>query len=148
MENFQQVDLTNYATKLELQNAQTTLQNKITTNRTDIAYLKSHTVDTNTDQTINGIKTFAYKIQANGGITNLIEPTANNDAATKNYVDNVKNTLTTKINGVENEVGSLKIKVNSHYQVVLSETSTIYQNLNTINVLISNYVNSSNSLKS
>ena len=148
MENFQQVDLTNYATKLELTNTQTTLQNKITTNRTDIAYLKSHTVDTNTDQTINGIKTFAYKIQANGGITNLIEPTANNDAATKKYVDNVKNTLTTKVSSLENNLGTLNTKVNAPYQIVLSETSTIYQNLNQINVSISNYVNSNNSLKS
>lgn len=95
MENFQQVDLTNYATKLEVNNAKTELQNKITTNITDIAYLKSHTVDTNTDQTINGTKTFAYKILANGGITNLIEPTANNDAATKAYVDT---TIKNKVN--------------------------------------------------
>lgn len=91
MENFQQVDLTNYATKLEVNNAKTDLQNKITTNTSDIAYLQKNTVNTTTDQTINGIKTFAYQIKANGGIANLIDPTNATDAVNKQYVDN--NTL-------------------------------------------------------
>lgn len=88
MENFQQVDLTNYATKLEVNNAKTDLQNKITTNTSDISYLQKNTVNTTTDQTINGTKTFAFQIKANGGITNLIDPVNNSDAATKLYVDN------------------------------------------------------------
>ena len=68
MENFQQVDLTNYATKLELQNAQTTLQNNITTNRSDIADLRIHTVNTTSDQVISGTKTFNNKIRAQQGL--------------------------------------------------------------------------------
>ena len=91
MENFQQVDLTKYATKLEVNNAKTDLQNKITTNTSDITYLQKNTVNTTNDQTINGIKTFAYQIKANGGITNLIDPTNATDVVNKNYVDN--NTL-------------------------------------------------------
>lgn len=93
MENFQQVDLTNYATKLEVNNAKTDLQNKITTNTSDIAYLQKNTVNTTTDQTINGIKTFAYQIKANGGIINLVDPTNDTDVVNKRYVDN--NTLST-----------------------------------------------------
>ena len=89
MENFQQVDLTNYATKLEVNNAKTDLQNKITTNRSDIADLQIHTVKTNTDQTINGTKTFAYKILANGGIKNIVDPTNDTDVVNKRYVDNL-----------------------------------------------------------
>lgn len=93
MENFQQVDLTNYATKLEVNNAKTDLQNKITTNTSNIAYLQKNTVNTTTDQTINGIKTFAYQIKANGGIINLVDPTNDTDVVNKRYVDN--NTLST-----------------------------------------------------
>ena len=93
MENFQQVDLTNYATKLEVNNAKTDLQNKITTNTSDIAYLQKNTVNTDNDQTVNGIKTFAHQIKANGGITNLIDPTNATDVVNKRYVDN--NTLST-----------------------------------------------------
>lgn len=76
MENFQQVDLTNYATKLELQNAQTNLQSNINNNNTsinrinsDIDILRNTTVKTSTDQTINGTKTFTNQIKANGGLT-------------------------------------------------------------------------------
>ena len=61
---------------------------KIESNTNQITYLKSHTVTNDTDQTINGQKTFAYKIFANGGITNLPLPTNTNDAANKQYVDN------------------------------------------------------------
>lgn len=93
MENFQQVDLTNYATKLEVNNAKTDLQNKITTNSNKITYLESNTVNTTTDQTINGIKTFAYQIKANGGIINIVDPTNATDVVNKRYVDN--NTLST-----------------------------------------------------
>lgn len=68
MENFQQVDLTNYATKLELQNTQNTLQNTITTNRSDIADLRKNTVNTTSDQVISGTKTFNNKIRAQQGL--------------------------------------------------------------------------------
>ena len=68
MENFQQVDLTNYATKLEVNNAKTELQNKITTNRSDITDLRINTVNINSDQTINGTKTFNNKIRAQQGL--------------------------------------------------------------------------------
>ena len=72
MENFQQVDLTNYATKLELTNAQTTLQNNINTNTNNINSLNtkdSQNVKLTTNQTINGTKTFSNQIIANGGLT-------------------------------------------------------------------------------
>ena len=68
MENFQQVDLANYATKLEVNNAKTELQNKITTNRSDIADLRINTVNINSDQTITGTKTFNSKIRAQQGL--------------------------------------------------------------------------------
>lgn len=68
MENFQQVDLTNYATKLELNDTKTTLQNNITTNRSDIADLQINAVKINTDQTISGTKTFNTKIRAQQGL--------------------------------------------------------------------------------
>ena len=64
------------------------LQNITTTNRDNIAYLQSHTVTTDTNQTISGQKTFAYRILANGGITNLPNPTNTQEAANKQYVDN------------------------------------------------------------
>ena len=67
------------------------LQTITTTNTSNIAYLQKNTVNTTTDQTINGIKTFAYQIKANGGITNLPNPINNFDAATKNYVDTKAN---------------------------------------------------------
>lgn len=189
IENFQQVDLANYATKLELQNAQTNLQSNINNNNTsinrinsDIDILRNTTVKTSTDQTINGTKTFTNQIIANQGlttntngivrsgnlelgygsgvayitpedntnktlkfssrsqrgrfdldmggaskITNLPNPINNQDAATKQYVDN---------------------KVSAPYRQVYSNTTTIYQNLNTINISISNYVDSNSSLRS
>lgn len=68
MENFQQVDLTNYATKLELNDAKTNLQNNINTNRSDIADLRINTINTTSDQTINGTKTFNNKIRAQQGL--------------------------------------------------------------------------------
>ena len=120
MENFQQVDLTNYATKLEVNNAKTDLQNKITTNSNKITYLESHTVTNDTNQTINGIKTFAYQIKANGGITNLPLPTNTNDAANKQYVDN-------RIS---------QIPVYNEYKLIYTSNST-FNNLQTISINIS-----------
>ena len=95
---------------------------KIESNTNQITYLKSHTVTNDTDQTINGIKTFAYQIKANGGITNLPDPTNIQDAATKYYVDN-KTT---------NSV--------LYRQVYFS--STVYSTDQTTTISISNYVNS------
>lgn len=104
----------------------TNLQTLTTTNRDKIAYLETNTVDTTTNQTINGTKTFAMKILANGGITNLPTPTNSQDAANKQYVDN---------------------KVSAPYRVVWSTTSVV-NNLNTSTFTISNYVDSNSSLKS
>ena len=126
MENFQQVDLTNYATKLEVNNAKTDLQNKITTNSNKITHLESNTVNTNTDQTINGIKTFAYQIKANGGITNLPLPTNTNDAANKQYVDNQisqipvynKYNLITSNNGTFNNLQILTIDISREKSLI------------------------------
>ena len=42
----------------------------------------------NTNQTISGQKTFTNRILANGGITNLPNPTNTQEAANKQYVDN------------------------------------------------------------
>lgn len=108
MENFQQVDLTNYATKLEVNNAKTDLQNKITTNTSDIAYLQKNTVNTTTDQTINGIKTFAYQIKANGGITNIVDPTNDTDVVNKRYVDN--NTLSKTATALQTVASSVSFQ--------------------------------------
>lgn len=160
MENFQQVDLTNYATKLELTNAQNTLQNKITTNTSDITYLKSHTVTNDTDQTINGIKTFAYQIKANGGITNIVDPTNDTDVANKRYVDTntVKITGSQSIHGTKSfldevsisrgQLGTVGNYYNSlvHKQYVDNKTelytlfssNTIYNNLQKITTNIFN----------
>ena len=159
MENFQQVDLTNYATKLEVNNAKTDLQNKITTNTSDIAYLQKNTVNTTTDQTINGIKTFAYQIKANGGITNLIDPTNNTDAVNKQYVDN--NALSKTATALQTVASSVQfirpitvltptantdaankqyvdttINNSLSYKQIFSNTSTIYNNLNTAMISI------------
>ena len=90
------------------------LQNITTTNRDNIAYLQTHTVNTTTDQTINGIKTFAYQIKANGGITNLPNPTNTQDAANKQYVDN--------------QISQIP---NGEYNVIWSNTNT-FNNLNTL----------------
>ena len=164
MENFQQVDLTNYATKLEVNNAKTDLQNKITTNTSDIAYLQKNTVNTTTDQTINGIKTFAYQIKANGGITNLIDPTNDTDAVNKLYVDNNSLSKTaTAFQTVNSSVSFLRpITVQTptgnndaaNKQYVDNKTtnsvlyrqvyfsSTVYSTDQTTTISISNYVNS------
>lgn len=48
----------------------------------------SNFVTLNTNQTIRGQKTFTNRIFANGGITNLPDPTNTQEAATKAYVDN------------------------------------------------------------
>lgn len=99
------------------------LQTQITTNRDKIAYLETNTVDTSTNQTINGTKTFAMKILANGGITNLTIPTNAQDAANKAYVDN-----------------------KPLYQV-FSSTTTIYNNLQSA-IFDSPTISNSNNLKS
>ena len=75
----------------------------------------------NTNQTISGQKTFTNRIFANGGITNLPNPTNNFDAATKNYVD-------TKAN----------------YRQVFLDTTTIWSTDQTKLISISNYVNANN----
>ena len=160
MENFQQVDLTNYATKLEVNNAKTDLQNKITTNTSDIAYLQKNTVNTTTDQTINGIKTFAYQIKANGGITNLIDPTNATDVVNKNYVDNNALSKTaTAFQTVASSVSFLRpitvqtptantdaankqyVDTKANYRQVFSNTTTLYSTNQTTTISISNYVN-------
>lgn len=101
----------------------TNLQTLTTTNRDKITYLETNTVDTSTNQTINGTKTFAMKILANGGITNLPTPTNSQDAANKLYVDN-----------------------KPLYQV-FSSTTTIYNNLQSA-VFDSPTISNSNNLKS
>ena len=98
------------------------LQTTTTTNSNNITYLQSHTVTTDTNQTISGQKTFTNRILANGGITNLPDPTNIQDAATKYYVDN-KTT---------NSV--------LYRQVYFS--STVYSTDQTTTISISNYVNS------
>lgn len=163
MENFQQVDLTNYATKLEVNNAKTDLQNKITTNTNKITYLESHTVNTTTDQTINGIKTFAYQIKANGGIINIVDPTNATDVVNKRYVDN--NTLSTTATAFQTVNSSVQfirpitvqtptantdaankqyVDTKANYRQVFSNTTTIWSTNQTTTIPISNYVNANN----
>ena len=72
----------------------TTLQGKVNTNTNSINQLNTkdtQNVKLSGDQTINGTKTFTNKIFANGGITNLPNPTNDTDVVNKQYVDN--NTL-------------------------------------------------------
>lgn len=144
MENFQQVDLTNYATKLELQNTQTTLQNNINTNTNSINQLNTkdtQNVKLTGIQTIEGQKTFTGTITGNNGATlngitniqraNITDGTlttvgGNNSLVNKQYVDN---------------------KVSAPYRVVWSTTSVV-NNLNTSTFTISNYVDSNSSLRS
>ena len=74
----------------------TDLQGKVNTNTNSINQLNTkdtQNVKLSGDQTINGTKTFINQIVANGGITNLIDPTNATDAVNKRYVDN--NTLST-----------------------------------------------------
>lgn len=67
----------------------TNLQNNINTlNQKD-----TQNVKLSGNQTINGTKTFTNQIVANGGITNLVDPTNATDVVNKRYVDN--NTLST-----------------------------------------------------
>lgn len=163
MENFQQVDLTNYATKLEVNNAKTDLQNKITTNTNKITYLESNTVNTTTDQTINGIKTFAYQIKANGGIINIVDPTNATDVVNKRYVDN--NTLSTTATAFQTVNSSVQfirpitvqtptantdaankryVDTKANYRQVFSNTTTLWSGNQTTTISISNYVNANN----
>lgn len=97
--------------------------NRIGTNTNSINQLNTkdtQNVKLSGDQTINGQKTFANRISANGGITNLPDPTNTQDAATKEYVD-------TKAN----------------YRQVFSSTTT-YSTNQTTAISISNYVNANN----
>lgn len=74
-----------------LQNQVNVNVNRIGTNANSINQLNTkdtQNVKLSGNQTINGQKTFANRIFANGGITNLPEPTNTSEAATKNYVDN------------------------------------------------------------
>ena len=75
----------------------------------------------NTNQTISGQKTFTNRIFANGGITNLPNPTNTQEAANKQYVD-------TKAN----------------YRQVFSNTTTLWSTNQTTTISISNYVNANN----
>ena len=102
------------------------LQNITTTNRDNIAYLQSHTVTTNTNQTISGQKTFANKILANGGITNLPNPTNTQDATNKQYVDNLisqipvynQYNLITSNNGTFNNLQILTIDISRENSLI------------------------------
>lgn len=105
-----------------LQNQVNVNVNRIGTNANSINQLNTkdtQNVKLSGNQTINGQKTFANRIFANGGITNLPNPTNNNDAANKQYVD-------TKAN----------------YRQVFSNTTTIWSTNQTTTISISNYVNS------
>ena len=69
----------------------TNLQGTVNTNTNSISQLNTkdtQNVKLSGDQTINGQKTFTNRIFANGGITNLIDPTNATDVVNKNYVDN------------------------------------------------------------
>lgn len=98
----------------------TNLQNRVNTNTQNIANLQSNTVNTTTDQTINGIKTFANQIKANGGITNLIDPTNATDVVNKQYVDNQIS----------------QIPVYNKYNLILSNNGT-FNNLQILTIDIS-----------
>ena len=99
--------------------------NRIGTNTNSINQLNTkdtQNVKLSGNQTINGTKTFANKIFANGGITNLPDPTNTQEAATKYYVDS-----TTRNSAL--------------YRQVFWSTTT-YSTNQTTNITISNYVNS------
>ena len=69
----------------------TDLQGKVNTNTNSINTLNqkdTQNVKLSGNQTINGTKTFTNQIVANGGITNLPNPTNDTDVVNKNYVDN------------------------------------------------------------
>ena len=69
MKEFQQVDLSDYPTKLEVNAIKTDLQNKITANTTNITDLQNNVVKISGNQTISGTKTFNNQIVANEGLT-------------------------------------------------------------------------------
>ena len=69
MKEFQQVDLSDYPTKLEVNAIKTDLQNKITANTTNITDLQNNVVKISGNQTIAGTKTFNNQIVANEGLT-------------------------------------------------------------------------------
>ena len=98
----------------------TTLQNRVNGNATNITALQNSTVKTTGNETINGTKTFANQIVANGGITNLPLPTNTNDAANKQYVDN----------RISN------IPVYNEYNIILSNNGT-FNNLQILTIDIS-----------
>lgn len=113
------IDSNNRNIQLNRQNI-ANLQTATTTNRDKITYLESNTVNTTADQTINGIKTFAYQIKANGGIINLVDPTNDTDVVNKRYVDN-------RIS---------QIPVYNEYKLIYTSNST-FNNLQTISINIS-----------
>ena len=144
----------------------TDLQGKVNTNTNSINQLNTkdtQNVKLSGDQTINGIKTFASQIKANGGITNLPNPTNNTDVVNKNYVDN--NTLSktaTAFQTVQSSVQFIRpitvptptantdaankqyvdnqisqIPVYNEYNSIYSNTNT-FNNLQTISINISN----------
>ena len=89
----------------------TNLQNTVNTNTNSINTLNqkdTQNVKLSGDQTINGIKTFASQIKANGGITNLIDPSNATDAVNKQYVDN--NTLSTTATALQTVASSVSFQ--------------------------------------
>ena len=89
----------------------TNLQNTVNTNTNSINTLNqkdTQNVKLSGDQTINGIKTFASQIKANGGITNLPNPTNATDAVNKQYVDN--NTLSTTATALQTVASSVSFQ--------------------------------------
>ena len=80
----------------------------------------------NTNQTISGQKTFTNRIFANGGITNLPNPTNTQEAANKQYVDNLisqipvynKYNLITSNNGTFNNLQILTIDISRENSLI------------------------------
>lgn len=80
----------------------------------------------NTNQTISGQKTFTNRIFANGGITNLPNPTNTQEAANKQYVDNQisqiptynEYNIITSNNGIFNNLQILTIDISRENSLI------------------------------